>query len=93
MARALTPIDGCAIMTQVVRQATGQDSFGVVNSSNFVSAGETVLATGMENVYNAVNTVLNRLVVAVKAYPGKFITVQAANSGVYSNRMRKISFY
>ena len=93
MARALTPIDGCAIMTQVVRQATGQDSFGVVNSSNFVSAGETVLATGMENVYNAVNTVLNRLVVAVRAYPGKFITVQAANSGVYSNRMRKISFY
>ena len=93
MARALTPIDGCAIMTQVVRQATGQDSFGVVNSSNFVSAGETVLATGMENVYNAVSTVLNRLVVAVRAYPGKFITVQATNSGVYSNRMRKISFY
>lgn len=93
MARTLTPLDGCAIMTQVVREATGQDSFGVVNSSNFVSAGETVLATGMENVYNAVNTVLNRLVVAVRAYPGKFITVQAADSGVYSNRMRKISFY
>ena len=93
MARTLTPLDGCAIMTQVVREATGQDTFGVVNSSNFVSAGETVLATGMENVYNAVNTVLNRLVVAVRAYPGKFITVQAADSGVYSNRMRKISFY
>ena len=93
MARTLTPLDGCAIMTQVVREATGQDAFGVVNSSNFVSAGETVLATGMENVYNAVNTVLNRLVVAVRAYPGKFITVQAADSGVYSNRMRKISFY
>lgn len=93
MARTLTPLDGCAIMTQVVRQATGQDSFGVVNSSNFVSAGETVLATGTENVLNAVNTVLNRLVLAVRPYPGKFLTVQAADSGVYSNRMRKISFY
>ena len=93
MARALTPIDGCAIMTQVVRQATGQDSFGVVNSSNFVSAGETVLATGMENVYNAVNTVLNRLVVAVRAYPGKFITVQAANSGVYSKNVNLAEGY
>ena len=93
MARTLTPLDGCAIMTQVVRQATGQDSFGVVNSSNFVSAGETVLATGTENVLNAVNTVLNRLVLAVRPYPGKFLTIQAADSGVYSNRMRKISFY
>ena len=80
-------------MTQVVRQATGQDSFAAVTSANFVSAGETVLATGMENVYNAINTVLNRLVIAVRPYPGKFITVQAADSGVYSNRMRKVSFY
>lgn len=93
MARTLTPLDGCAIMTQVVREATGQDTFATVTSSNFVSAGETVLATGTENVLNAVNTVLNRLVLAVRPYPGKFLTVQAADNGVYSNRMRKISFY
>lgn len=93
MARTITPLDGCAIMTQVVRQATGQDSFAAVNASTFVSAGETVLATGTENVLNAVNMVLNRLVLAVRPYPGKFLTVQAADSGVYSNRFRKVSFY
>ena len=93
MARVLTPKDGYALMTQVAREATGQDTFSVVDSSSFISAGETVLATGMENVYNAVNIVLGRLVVAVRAYKGKFATVQAADSGVYANRYRKISFY
>lgn len=93
MARLLTPKDGYAIMTQIAREATGQNTFTVVDSSSFVSAGETVLATGMENTYNAVNLVLGRLVVAVKAYKGKFATVQAADSGAYTNRFRKISYY
>ena len=65
MAKTITPLDGYAILTQVARQATGQDSFAAVNASTFVSAGETVLATGTENVLNAVNIVLNRLVLAV----------------------------
>ena len=93
MARSLTPRDGYALMTQLVRQATGQGSYAVVDASNFVSAGETVLATGMENVFNSINIVLGRLVVAVRPYKGKFLTVQAADSGVYSNRYRKVSFY
>lgn len=93
MAKTITPLDGYAILTQVARQATGQDSFAAVNASTFVSAGETVLATGTENVLNAVNIVLNRLVLAVRPYPGKFLTVQATDDGVFSNRVRKISFY
>ena len=52
MAKTITPLDGYAILTQVARQATGQDSFAAVNASTFVSAGETVLATGTENVLN-----------------------------------------
>lgn len=93
MARSLTPRDGYAIMTQIARQATGQDAYAAVNASTFISAGETVLSTGMENTYNAVNLVLGRLVVAVKAYKGKFATIQAADSGAYSDRIRKISYY
>lgn len=93
MPRTLTPLDGCAIMTQIVRQATGQDNYAAVNVSNFVSAGETVLATGMENTYNAVHIVLGRLVVAVRAYKGKFATIQAADTNAYAHRYRKISYY
>ena len=93
MARVLTPTDGYAIITQVAGLATGQDNFATVNSSTFVSTGETVLASGMENVFNAINITLGRLVLAVRPYKGKFLTVQAANSGVYTNRYRKVSFY
>ena len=93
MARVLTPTDGYAIVTQVARLATGQDNFATVNSSTFVSTGETVLASGVENVFNAINITLGRLILAVRPYKGKFLTVQAANSGVYTNRYRKVSFY
>ena len=58
MARVLTPLDGCAIMTAIVRQATGQANLASVDVSNFVSAGETVLATGKENTMNALSIVL-----------------------------------
>lgn len=93
MARTLTPKDAYALMTQIARQATGQSSMAVVDASGFISAGETVLATGYENVFNAINIVFGRLIVAVRPYKGKFLTVQAADSGVYSNRYRKVSFY
>ena len=93
MARTLTSKDAYALMTQIARQATGQSSMAVVDASGFISAGETVLATGYENVFNAINIVFGRLIVAVRPYKGKFLTVQAADSGVYSNRYRKVSFY
>ncbi|MBO5809659.1 MAG: hypothetical protein J6R32_02405 [Bacteroidales bacterium] len=93
MAKTITPLEGYALITQVARQATGQESFAAVNASTFVSAGETILATGTENVLNAVNIVLNRLVLAVRPYPGKFLTVQETEGGVFSNRVRKVSFY
>ena len=51
MARPLTPQDGYAIMTALARQATAQKALTVTDLSGFVSAGETVLATGKENVY------------------------------------------
>ena len=93
MARTLTPVDGYAIVTQMVRQATGQASYAAVNASTFVSAGETILSTGMEKTYNAINMVLGRLVVGVRAYSGKMATVQAADTGVYTHRVRKVSYY
>ena len=47
MARTYTPLDGYALMSALVREATGQQAATVEDLSSFVSAGETVLATGM----------------------------------------------
>lgn len=81
------------LMNSLVRQATGQASIAVVDSSTFASAGELVLATGMENVFNSLNIVLNKLIIASRPYQAKLALMDAANSGAFSERMRKISFY
>lgn len=93
MARTLTPKDGYALMNLLVKQATGQENISVVDTSTFVSAGETVLATGMENTLNSLSLVIGRTMMAVRPYTAKLKLINALDSGVYSNRMRKISVY
>lgn len=93
MARTLTPKDGYTLINQIVREATGQASITVVDASTFVSAGETLLATQRENVLNAISIVLGRTFAAVRPYRARLISLNAINSGVYTNRFRKISYY
>lgn len=93
MARTLTPKDAYALMNLVVKQATGQNAVVVVDSSTFVSAGETVLATGTENTLNALSIVLGRTLMAVRPYKAKLLIVQAINTGMYTSRLRKLSVY
>lgn len=93
MARTLTPQDCHVLMTSIVRQATGQTNLTVTDTSSFVSAGETVLATGMENVMNSVNMVFGRLIVASRPYKAKFRLLDVSENDEYSNRLRKDSFY
>ena len=93
MARTFTPIDQHTLMNLLLRQATGEQSLTVTDTSTFISAGELVLATGMENVYNAINIVMNRLIISSRPYNAKFRIVDAGEVGSYSNRARKISFY
>ena len=92
MARTLTPQDCHVLLTAIARQATGQSALATVNTSNFVSVGETVLATGMENTYNAVSLVLNRLIIASRPYTAK-LAIMDASDDLFSDRMRKISYF
>ena len=94
MARTLTARDCHALMNLLVKEATGQDALiQAVDSSTFVAAGETVLATGTENVLNALSLVLGRIFMAVRPYNAKLNLINAINTGEYTHRMRKISFY
>lgn len=94
MARTLTPVDACAIVQAMVEEMTGQNgSVTTVNSSNFVSVGETILASGIENTLNTLSLVLGRTFMAVRPYKAKLAILNSINSGLYANRMRKISFY
>ena len=93
MARTLTTKDAYSLMNALVRQATGQSANAAVDASTFVSAGETVLATGIENTMNALSLVLGRTFAAVRPYNARLSKMNALNTGVYSHRLRKISYY
>jgi hypothetical protein len=94
MARTLTPVDACAIVELMVKEMTGQDAtVQTVDSSNFVSVGETLLRAGTENVLNTLGLVLGRTFVAVRPYRAKLVILNTTNTGLYTDRIRKISYY
>lgn len=94
MGRVLTVKDAYSIVNLMVKEQTGQDaSIQAVDSSSFVSVGETLLASGVEATLNTLALVLGRTFMAVRPYEAKLRIINTLNSGIYANRMRKISFY
>lgn len=93
MARTLTPQDCHVLMTELVKQATGRADIVVVDTSSFVSAGETVLRTGTENTLNALSLLIGRTFMAVRPYDSKLSIFDVEDENAFTGRMRKISFY
>lgn len=93
MARTLTPKDAYAIMNLLVAEATGAASITATDLSSFVSAGELVLATGTENVLNSLSLVLGRTMIAARPYKARLDLMEQVDTGLYSSRIRKISYY
>jgi hypothetical protein len=94
MARALTPQDCHIIVNLIAKEISGQDAtIQSVNSANFVSVGEQIWSYGKENVYNAIGLVMGRTLVAARPYKAPLWLINSENTGVFTHRMRKISFY
>ena len=93
MAKALTPYDCTVLLNLVADQAMGQAVLTSIDPSDFVSAGETVLSTGYENVLGAVGIVMGRLIAASRPKRAKLGLIDAFENGVFTQRMRKISYY
>ena len=94
MARRLAPKDCYALMNALVEEAIGaKGSIQAVDTSSFVSAGESVLSSGTENVLNALAMVVGRRMVAVRPYNAPLRLINAIDTGVYSDRILKDSFY
>lgn len=94
MARSLTPRDAHALINLVCKEATGQDpDIQAVDTSTFVSIGEKILATGVENTLNALSVVIGRTFMAVRPYTSKFGLIEQTDTALFKNRVRKISYY
>lgn len=92
--RVLTHRDAHALINAINAEMQGtRSTIQAVDTSTFISVGETILSNPMENVYNAIAIVLGRFMVQARPYAGKFASIRAINSGIYSNRLRAVSFY
>ena len=93
MAKALTPYDATTLLNLVADQAMGQSVLTSIDPSDFVSAGETVLNSGFENVFGAIGIVMGRLIAASRPKRASLGLIDAFENGVFTQRMRKISYY
>lgn len=78
MANTLNCQDVYALMNEIVSEATARTDLAVVDSTSFVSVGETVLRTGMEQTLNAISTVLGKTIFSVRPYKGKLESLRNA---------------
>lgn len=89
MANSLTPRDVYQLMNQILSQATGQTTHAVVDTSSFVSVGETLLRTAAENTLNAISTVLADTIFSVRPYRGKLESLRVSQRR-WGAQVRKI---
>lgn len=90
MANRLEPTDVYQLMNAVASQATGQSVNSVIDTSTFVSVGETLLRTGYENTMNAISTVLAETIFSVRPYKGKLDSLRVAQQR-WGAQVRKIT--
>ena len=94
MSRRLNVTDGYAIINAMNAEMFGENvSITATDLSSFASVGESILASGIENVINCLSLVASRDLVAIRPYKAKFRLINALDSGMFSNRVRKISYY
>lgn len=94
MARRLTVTDGYAIINAMAAEMLGENAtIQAIDESTFASVGESILQAGTENVINTLSLVTSRDLVAIRPYKAKFRLINALDSGMFSNRIRKISYY
>lgn len=94
MARLLTTKDCYALVNAMVKDITGQQStVTATDLSSFISVGETIMSNPTETVLNSLGMIIGKTLVASRPYSGKFDLIKAIDSGVFSNRLRKISYY
>lgn len=72
---SLTPQDAYTLINTIAKQATGRSDLVATDTSSFVSVGETLLRTGVENTLKTMSTVFAETYFANESYTGKLRTV------------------
>lgn len=90
MANTLIPQDAYVLMNDIAYQATGRKDLTAVDTSSFVSVGETLLRTGVENTMNAISTVLAYTIFSVRPYKSSLSSLRVSAQR-WGAQIRKIT--
>lgn len=94
MARRLNVTDGYAWINAMAAEMFGENTtIQAIDGSTFASVGESILQSGIDNVINTLSLVASRDLIAIRPYKAKFSLINALDSGLFANRVRKISYY
>lgn len=79
------------LVNEIAKEAQAQTDISAIDLSSFISVGTSILATGTEQALNAITTVLQRSIIAVRPYNEKFKGLQWTND-LWGAVTRKINF-
>lgn len=91
MANSMNVIDVYTIMNDIAKQATGRSDLTALDTTSFVSVGETVLRTGYENTLNAISQVLSRTIFSTRPYTSRLMSLRVSEMQ-WGAMTRKIMF-
>lgn len=94
MARNYNVQDAYDLVNAMLDNIQGiEQSITVCDTSSFIDAGEYLKSMPTEDTLNALSLVIGRTLVAVRPYDAKLGVFNSIDTGAYSSRMRKISYY
>ena len=77
------------VLTEITNQATGVNNMAPVDTSSFVTVGQTALKTGYDPLTTAISQVLSKTIFSVRPYTRKFKGLNVSNQR-YGNHVRKL---
>lgn len=90
MPNTMTFEQSATILNAIQQQVTGQAAQTPIDLTGFVSTANTVLQTGYDPIYNAINQVLSRTIFSTRPYRRKFGLAEVSESA-YGNHVRKLA--
>jgi len=93
MANSLSPVDVYGIVNAMSTEMFGPNAtITAMDTSTFVTVGETLLRSGYTNTLDALSNVIGRTIHAVRRYNGRFKIIMKTPAE-WGGIERKISFY
>lgn len=90
MPNTMTFQQSATILNAIQQQVTGQVAQTPIDLTGFISVANTVLQTGYDPIYNAINQVLSRTIFSTRPYRRKFGLAEVSESA-YGNHVRKLA--